>query len=298
MKFVDYGFRYSGTDSQSISHVSLDLPPGKVISVITAQGRGKTTFLRAAAGLLGEIYQGETTGRIEEQIPVRPAVAAAMTPPASDAAWMLGSRASEPRAESRRREPGATAEPRARPGAFFDGYVQVTLAVETVREEIGLPLYASGITRADRDARVSAVTRELKIENLLDRNVTALSGGEEKLVGIAAALVPDTGTYILDEPFEQLDVAHLSAVIHAAKQRARAGRLVLVATGSIDTAINIADAAVVFDGATWKYIDAPTYADVSAIAGLGASSLGDFLESHHENAGGVRRFRDGVAKVS
>src|SRR4051812_24893894 len=28
----------------------------------------------------------------------------------------------------------------ARPGAFFDGYVQITLAVETVRDEIGLPL--------------------------------------------------------------------------------------------------------------------------------------------------------------
>src|SRR4051812_5883838 len=44
-----------------------------------------------------------------------------------------------------------------RPGAFFEGYVQVTLTVETVREEIALPLMASGVSRADRAKAVDAV---------------------------------------------------------------------------------------------------------------------------------------------
>jgi ABC-type cobalamin/Fe3+-siderophores transport system ATPase subunit len=141
------------------------------------------------------------------------------------------------------------------------------------------------------------VARELRIEHLLDRDVTALSGGEEKLVGIAAALVPEAGVHVLDEPFEQLDVAHLAAVIRAAKNRARQGRLVLVGTGSVDTALNICDAALVFDGG-WRLIDKPTYADLASIAGLGASSLGDFLQRHSAEAGNVRRFRDGVRRVS
>jgi energy-coupling factor transporter ATP-binding protein EcfA2 len=173
-------------------------------------------------------------------------------------------------------------------GSFFDGYVQVTLTVETVREEIGLPLIAAGMTPAERDRRVEAVARELSITGLLDRNVTALSGGEEKLVGIAAALVADAGVFVLDEPFEQLDVHHFVAVIRAAKRRARDGALVLVATGSLDTAINIADAAVIRDDDGWRYEDDPSYASLgSAFTAVGAFAKRPLSEIH--------RFREAVA---
>src|SRR5437773_896404 len=168
LRFADYGFRYAGSDlaAPALEHVSLELLPGRITSVIAAQGAGKTTLLRAAAGLLGEIYQGEVKGSLQF---ASPPVHQSTSPPSSQP--------TSPR----------THQPTA---AFFDGYVQVTLAVETVREEIGLPLLASGIKREDRDARAAAITRELGIEHLLDRQVTELSGGEEKLVGIAAALVP------------------------------------------------------------------------------------------------------------
>lgn len=252
--FAGYGFTYSGTDRASLTDVSLALGPGQIVAVLAAQGLGKTTLLRAAAGLLGEIYHGEVRGSITRSSP-------------------------------------------ARPGAFFDGYVQVTLTVETVREEIALPLYAAGIPRAEREARVAAVARELRIDHLLDREVTGLSGGEEKLVGIAAAFVADADLHVLDEPFEQLDVAHLASVIRAAKLRARAGRLVIIGTGSIDTALNIADTAVVFDAPAWRAIERPTYADLSAIRGLADSSLGSFLREHAAPLRGVRRFRDGVRSV-
>src|SRR6185503_18433790 len=96
----------------------------------------------------------------------------------------------------------------------------------------------------------------------------ALSGGEEKLVGIAAALVAESPIHVLDEPFEQLDVAHLAAVIRAAKIRARSGRLILVGTGSVDTALNVCDSGVVFDGTGWRSIDGPSYADLATIPGL------------------------------
>jgi energy-coupling factor transport system ATP-binding protein len=252
--FTGYGFTYSGAAEASLADVTLDLRPGQIVSVVAAQGRGKTTLLRAAAGLLGEVYDGEVRGTI--------------------------ARSSN-----------------ARPGAFFDGYVQVTLAVETVREEIALPLYAAGLSGAERDVRVAAVARELRVDHLLDRDVTTLSGGEEKLVGIAAAFVADSDLHVLDEPFEQLDVAHLASVIRAARLRARGGRLVIIGTGSIDTALNIADTAVVFDGVAWRAIERPTYADLSAIRGLAHSSLGTFLRDRAASLQGIRRFRDGVRAV-
>lgn len=268
LRFIDYGFTYSSGDAPALDHVNLDLVPGRITSVIAAQGAGKTTLLRAAAGLLGEIYQGEVRGSLQN-----------------------GGVADAPGVTSIQSGPAACA-------AFFDGYVQVTLAVETVREEIGLPLFASGVTGAARDERAIAVARELGIEHLLDRQVTELSGGEEKLVGIAAALVPDALTYVLDEPFEQLDVSHLAAVIRAAKRRARAGRLVLVATGALDIALNIADAAIVFENGRWTVIASPSYAAAARIASLGDSPVMRFLAEHRAPPDGVRRFRDAVQRAS
>ena len=249
LRFKDYGFKYSIADHASLARVNLDLPAGRLISVVAPQGKGKTTLLRAAAGLLGEIYSGEVTGSIES--------------------------------------PGPCA-------AFFDGYVQVTLAVETVREEIGLPLLASGLARAERDARAAAVAAELRIEHLLERQVTQLSGGEEKLVGIAAALAPDAAVHVLDEPFEQLDVVHLASVIRAAKRRARLGRVVLVATSSLDIAVNIGDALLTPRTAGWVLVDRPTYADLGE---LGESPVLSFLSTHHATSTFVRRFRD-VARIT
>ena len=253
LTFRDYGFKYASGDSPAVSNVSLELRGGCVTSVISSQGAGKTTLLRAAAGLLGEIYQGEVTGSV----------------------FGVASSA-----------------------AFFDGYVQVTLAVETVREELGLPLYAAGVNRIDRDARVTAVARELGIEHLLDRQVTALSGGEEKLVGIAAALAPDVAIHVLDEPFEQLDVTHMSNVIRAAKVRARAGKCVLIATSALDVALNIADCAVLFTGGQWRVVEAPTYGDVAGVAELGQSPVMTFLAQHHAGSEGVRLFRDAARRAS
>jgi energy-coupling factor transporter ATP-binding protein EcfA2 len=252
IRFIDYGFTYASGDKPALVNVNLDLLPGRITSVIAPQGAGKTTLLRAAAGLLGEIYDGEVNGSLQ-----------------------LGESA-----------------------AFFDGYVQVTLAVETVREELGLPLFAAGVNRAERDARAVAISRQLGIEYLLDRHVTELSGGEEKLVGIAAALIPDVQVHVLDEPFEQLDVAHFAAVIRAAKLRARRGRLVLVATSSLDVALNIADSALLFSNDMWHSVETPSYSDVARLAMLGESPVMTFLSEHHSDPTGVRRFRDAVRRAS
>jgi sn-glycerol 3-phosphate transport system ATP-binding protein len=255
LSFENFGFTYTGETKPSLTGVTLQLPAGRLVSIVAPQGTGKTTLLRAAAGLFETLDErGVITGgsprRLEGELP----------------------------------------------GSFFDGYVQVTLAVETVREEIALPLHATKGLPDHRADRVEAVARELNIEHLLDREVTALSGGEEKLVGIAAALVIDSYLYVLDEPFEQLDVAHCSAVIRAIKRRARQGALVLVASGSVDIALNISDHVVVFDGSNWRLLEQPTYADVATIPGLTSSSLGQFLSRRAIDLTGIRRFRDGVRR--
>jgi energy-coupling factor transporter ATP-binding protein EcfA2 len=293
LRFVDYGFTYASGDSPALANVHFELLPGRITSVIAPQGAGKTTLLRAAAGLLGEIYQGQVKGALELNAD-GPAPTPSLRSGRHDQSSTPSLRSGRPDQSSTSSLPSG----RQSVAAFFDGYVQITLAVETVREEIGLPLLALGVGRAERDARADAVTRELGVAYLLDRQVTELSGGEEKLVGIAAALIPDVSIHVLDEPFEQLDVAHLAAVMRAVKRRARAGRLILVATGALDIALNIADTAILFDDARWTVVDAPSYAAAARVASLGESPVMHFLSEHHATPDGVRRFRDAVRRAS
>lgn len=54
-------------------------------------------------------------------------------------------------------------------------------------------------------ARHATITQQLGIDNLVDREISTLSGGEKQLVAIAAALVRSPSLVILDEPTSQLD---------------------------------------------------------------------------------------------
>lgn len=56
-----------------------------------------------------------------------------------------------------------------------------------------------------RDLKVNNIAKLLKIDYLLDRKVTKLSGGEAQRVSIARALVKDVNIYLFDEPLSSLD---------------------------------------------------------------------------------------------
>tara|TARA_B100000401_G_scaffold204884_1_gene138250 strand:+ start:292 stop:2136 length:1845 start_codon:yes stop_codon:yes gene_type:complete len=73
-------------------------------------------------------------------------------------------------------------------------------------------------TLQDRDDRgkVSELVDELDLENVLDRDVKALSGGELQRFAIAVVAVQDADMYMFDEPSSYLDV----------KQRLKASRVI------------------------------------------------------------------------
>jgi hypothetical protein len=87
-------------------------------------------------------------------------------------------------------------------------------------------------------------------------------------------------------------------VIRAARARGRAGALVLLATASVDIALNISDAVAVHDGASWRLIDRAACSDLASISGLSASSVASFLAGRGLTGSGVRRFRDAVLRAS
>jgi iron complex transport system ATP-binding protein len=95
----------------------------------------------------------------------------------------------------------------------------------TVQEVLAMARSA-GSTLATENAAIA----KLAINDLVDRKVTQLSGGEKQRVAIALAIAVDAPVLLLDEPLAAQDVESSKRIIELLKVEAKAGKtIVLVA---------------------------------------------------------------------
>ncbi len=74
-----------------------------------------------------------------------------------------------------------------------------------VRKNISYPLKSQGMPRAQIKAKVAEVARILGIENILDKPVGGLSGGDRQRVALGRAIVREPKAFLMDEPLGALD---------------------------------------------------------------------------------------------
>ncbi len=77
----------------------------------------------------------------------------------------------------------------------------------TVADNMGFSLRMSGVSTADRQARVLQAAESLQISNLLGRFPKELSGGQRQRVAIGRAIVRKPTVFLFDEPLSNLDAA-------------------------------------------------------------------------------------------
>lgn len=93
--------------------------------------------------------------------------------------------------------------------------------------------FPSDTTEAERQARITEVLAELKLDIHKDKRITSLSGGQRKRVSVALELLTKPSLIFLDEPTSGLDPGMDRDVMQLLRGLADDGRTVLVVTHSV-----------------------------------------------------------------
>src|ERR687897_2051399 len=74
-----------------------------------------------------------------------------------------------------------------------------------VRKNMGFPLLAQGMPKAEIRQRVEETAKLLRIDHLIDRPVSGLAGGDRQRVALGRAIVRRPKCFLMDEPLGTLD---------------------------------------------------------------------------------------------
>jgi multiple sugar transport system ATP-binding protein len=128
----------------------------------------------------------------------------------------------------------------------------------SVRGNIGFPLKCQGVARAETRQRVDEVARLLRIEHLLARPVSGLSGGDSQRVALGRAIVRRAKAFMMDEPLGALDseFRHLMCV-ELRRLHERIHATTVYVTHDQNEAMAMADKIAVMNGGTIEQIGTP-----------------------------------------
>jgi len=210
---VELAVRYGKARRRALDGVTMTVPKGALYAVLGPNGSGKSTLMRALMGLV----------RVE--------------------AGTVGIDGKETRSWTRRSLAKAVgAVPQAEYLAF----------PISVRDFVGMgryphlgPLRPEG--EEDRTA-VAEAMRRCNVAELVNRDVTTLSGGELQRVRIARALAQEPSGLILDEPTASLDIRHEMTIFRLLRRSADRGMTVLLITHHINLAARFADRFLLLSG--------------------------------------------------
>jgi putative ABC transport system ATP-binding protein len=163
-------YKTNGTATRALDGVSMDVPPGRFISVMGPSGSGKSTLLHLLGGLdtptAGEVLlQGKPLSGLPDR--------------------------------------EVTLARRGSVGFVFQFFNLVP--VLTVAENIALPRVIAGDRPDDYKERLDEVVAQIGLEDCVDKLPSQISGGQQQRTAVARAIFPKPAVVLGDEPTGNLD---------------------------------------------------------------------------------------------
>ena len=172
-------FSYQGSKETQIEIEDLSLNQGETLVVCGNSGSGKSTLTNLLNGISPEYIEGQVQGKFEL------AHLQAGKNGLDDYVGIVGSVFQNPRTQ------------------------HFTL---NTTDEVVLPCENIGLDQASIQKRLDWVVDLMGIDNLLDRPIFDLSGGEKQLIALASTLILHPQVLILDEVSSNLDQAAIDRI--------------------------------------------------------------------------------------
>jgi multiple sugar transport system ATP-binding protein len=130
---------------------------------------------------------------------------------------------------------------------------------QTAAANIGSPLRARRLPKAEIDAQVRRVAQLLQIEKLMERKPAQMSGGEMQRVALGRALVRNPRAFLMDEPLTNLDLKlRVEMRTELTRIHRSLGRTFLYVTNDQVEAMSMADQVAVLRAGTVQQVGSPT----------------------------------------
>lgn len=219
-------FQYREGSSPTIRDINLTIPDGTFVGITGAAGSGKSTLTYAINGIIPHCYPGDFYGSVV--VEGLDTVDTSLT----DASRVVGSVCQD---------------------------IDSQMVSSVVEDEMLYGLENFAIPKEEIMPRVNEALRVMGIEDLRDRSIDSLSGGQKQKVAVASILALKSHVLVLDEPTAELDPASSLNVYTLLKEYAtQHGITVVVVEQKIALLSEFADMLLIVDNGTIRFNGSPT----------------------------------------
>lgn len=191
----DVTFTYSGAQHHALERVSLAVAEGEFVGIIGPSGAGKSTLAGVMSGAVPHHFTGELYGAC--LVDGKDTCEVTLT----DVSRLVGSVLQD---------------------------IDAQFVASNVRDELLFGLENFGVAHDEIPARMQQALETVGIEDLRDREIATLSGGQKQKVAIAAILALRPRVLVLDEPTAALDPASSTLVFETLREVNRSAGITVV----------------------------------------------------------------------